>query len=247
MQTLVITTSPGTVAVTAGDVDVTVAAPGRITELSDVADGAIAPLALLRGVAAGGRLEFVGMAEALNMRTRLFGVASPVGWARIRRGGGGAAIQHRAFSAPDRQVTWMVWLWGAGGGAGRSGSVDGGETRLLGPSPGGSELADTVAVAHGGYNGARYPTDPTRPRVSGVTPGEARSDDDYGQYLVIQGAGGMGGRESLSYPERGENGALAIRVYRPVPGALYRVHVGVGGSSRGPDGDAGAAMIIEIG
>ena len=57
----------------------------------------------------------------------------------------------------------------------------------------------------------------------------------------------MGGRESLSYPERGENGALAIRVYRPVPGALYRVHVGVGGSSRGPDGDAGAAMIIEIG
>ena len=84
-------------------------------------------------------------------------------------------------------------------------------------------------------------------QVSGVTPGEARSDDDYGQYLVIQGAGGMGGRESLTYPERGENGALAIRVYRPIPGAQYRVHVGVGGRSNGPDGDAGAAMIIEIG
>ena len=95
-------------------------------------------------------------------------------------------------------------------------------------------------------NGAAAAPGPP-PRVSGVTPGEARSDDDYGQYLVIQGAGGMGGRESLRYPERGENGALAIRVYRPQPGALYRVHVGVGGRSAGPDSDAGAAMIIEIG
>lgn len=40
----------------------------------------------------------------------------------------------------------------------------------------------------------------------------------YGQYLLIQGAGGAGGRESLSYPERGESGAMAIRVYRPRPG-----------------------------
>ena len=68
----------------------------------------------------------------------------------------------------------------------------------------------------------------------------------YGQYLLIQGAGGTGGRESLSYPERGESGAMAIRVYRPRPGAMYQLHVGVGGTSRGPDGDAGAAMIIEI-
>ena len=68
-----------------------------------------------------------------------------------------------------------------------------------------------------------------------------------GQYLVIQGGGGAGGRESLGYPERGENGALAIRVYRPTPGAMYQLHVGVGGRSNGPDGDAGAAMIIEIG
>ena len=124
--------------------------------------------------------------------------------------------------------------------------VAGPEQAPLGPDPAGVP-GDTVAVAHGGYNGARYPIDPTRPRVSGVTPGEAAHDDDYGQYLIIQGAGGAGGRESLGYPERGENGALAIRVYRPRPSVAYSLHVGVGGTSRGPDGDAGAAMIIEIG
>ena len=251
VQMLLITTAPGAVAVTVGAPDVTITAPARITELSDVVPAAINPLVLLRGTPGGGSMEAVSVATALGLTTYFFAVGrSSPRYAGVRVLGAGGSVRTRyVFRAPPRDVAWYVQLWGAGGGAGRTGSADGGESRLRGPAPGSpaDAMDDTVCVAHGGYNGARYPIDPRSPRTTGVTPGESLTDDDYGTYLVVQGAGGAGGRASLSHPERGEDGATAIRCYRPRPGALYRMDVGRGGASAGPNGDHGAAMIIELG
>lgn len=250
VQTVVVTTAPGSLGVTLAAPDITVAAPTRLIDLADVVpNNPILAGSLLRA-GLGGNMLAMPVIQALSPRALLFDAVKQTiytpGAARGVDGPRGAWIgtkyvRHTFQAAIGRDRLWLIFCWGAGG---RSGSVTtrnprtaggGGSTRLSRPN------GSTICLAHGGREGSKLTRDPVQPRASDIAP--------YGHYVVIQGAGAGGGEPGTANYGRGEHGAFAVGLHQASAGETYYADVGVGGSPVGPagGGDQGAMMIVEIG